>query len=142
MPSFRQRRPHCRRLIALRSRTVAIKAGRIMLREIAAHTTQGHSFAFETTLSGLAYLRHIRQWQRIAYHVSLFFPSLSSPEVANALVAERVKQGGHDIPDPVIRRRFIAGHKNFEERYKAIVDSWVLYDNEGDEPAAIAWSEK
>ena len=58
-----------------------------MLQEIAAHTTQGHSFAFETTLSGLTYLRHIRQWQRIGYHVSLFFLSLSSPEVAIARVA-------------------------------------------------------
>lgn len=56
----------------------AIQAGRLMLTEIAACAKRGESFAFETTLSGLSYLRHIRQWRSAGYHVSLFFLSLPS----------------------------------------------------------------
>jgi predicted ABC-type ATPase len=122
--------------------TEAIKAGRLMLHEIAQCTTKGESFAFETTLSGLVYLRHIRQWQALGYHVSLFFLTLPSAEMAIARVAERVKQGGHHIPDDVIRRRFVAGRRNFDAYYHCAVDAWACYDNAGGEPVMISWGEK
>jgi predicted ABC-type ATPase len=102
----------------------AVKAGRLMLQEIAACAARGESFAFETTLSGVAYLRHIRDWQRVGYHITLFFLALPSVEVAIARVAERVRQGGHHIPEAVIRRRFAAGKTNFDRRYRAAVDAW------------------
>ena len=51
----------------------AIKAGRLMLQEIAACVARGESFSFETTLSGLVYLKHIEAWRVAGYHVSLFF---------------------------------------------------------------------
>lgn len=54
----------------------AVKAGRLMLQEMSACTARGESFAFESTLSGLGYLRHIRTWQQLGYHISLFFLSL------------------------------------------------------------------
>jgi len=103
---------------------------------------QGESFAFETTLSGRGYLRHIREWQRIGYHVVLFFLGLSTSEVAIARVAERVRQGGHNIPEAVIRRRFVVGKVNFDRYYRAVVDAWALYDNSGDEPVLIEWGER
>ncbi len=56
-------------------------------------------------------------------------------------VAERVRQGGHDIPESVIRRRFIAGRKNFENHYRAAVDAWAVYDNSADEPILLEWGE-
>lgn len=120
----------------------AVKAGRLMLTEIEACAIKGESFAFETTLSGIAYLRHIREWQQAGYHISLFFLGLPSAEVAIARVLERVKQGGHNIPEHVIRRRFAAGHANFEKHYRSAVDAWVLYDNSGDEPIMIEWGER
>lgn len=120
----------------------AVKAGRLMLQEIAACAAKGESFAFETTLSGVAYLRHIREWRQAGYHVSLFFLGLPSAEVAIARVAERVRQGGHDIPEAVIRRRFAAGKANFARDYRAAVDAWALYDNSGDEPVMIEWGER
>lgn len=120
----------------------AFKAGRLMLAEIAACTVKGESFGFETTLSGLAYLRHIEDWRQQGYHVALFFLSLPTPELAIARVAERVKQGGHNIPEPVIRRRFSAGMSNFEKHYRHAVDAWALYDNSGDSPVLIEWGEK
>jgi predicted ABC-type ATPase len=101
----------------------AIKAGRLMLEEIAECARRGESFAFETTLSGLGYLAHIRRWREQGYHVSLFFLSLPDADAAVARVAGRVRQGGHHIPEDVIRRRFAAGLRNFEQSYKPAVDA-------------------
>jgi predicted ABC-type ATPase len=59
--------------------------------------------------------------------------------MAVARVAERVRQGGHDIPEAVIRRRFEAGRINFEQRYRDVVDAWAVYDNSDNEPILIEW---
>lgn len=120
----------------------AIKAGKLMLREIADYAARRESFAFETTLSGTAYLRHILEWHQAGYHVSLFFLSLPSVDYAIARVAERVRQGGHDIPEGVIRRRFDAGWRNFQAHYRDAVDAWAVYDNSGVEPVLVEWGEK
>ncbi len=115
----------------------AIKAGRLMLREMAEHAEHGHSFAFETTLAGHAYVRMIREWRKQNYQVKLFFLSLSNPEEAIARIAERVIQGGHYVPDDVVRRRFEAGLVNFKTIYRFEVDYWRWYDNSGDMPIMI-----
>jgi predicted ABC-type ATPase len=107
----------------------AIQAGRLMLRQITVHAEKRQSFAFETTLSGLAYARHIPEWQALGYWVELFFLALPSTDMAVARVAERVKQGGHNVPDRVIRRRFISGQRHFDQVYRPLVDAWALYDN-------------
>lgn len=122
--------------------TAAVRAGRLMLQEIAACVTRGDNFAFETTLAGRAYLRHIEQWRHLGYHVSLYFLSLPTVEMATARVAERVRQGGHDIPATVIRRRFATGRRNFDAHYRAAVDVWAVYDNAGDRPVLIEWGER
>ncbi|MGA0587610.1 AAA family ATPase [Dyella sp. KRB-257] len=120
----------------------AVKAGRLMLEEIEACVARNESFAFETTLSGVGYRQRIRRWRELGYHVSLFFLSLPAAQTAIDRVAMRVRQGGHDIPEDVIRRRFASGLRNFDAVYKAEVDDWALYDNAGDEPVLLDWSEK
>ena len=62
-------------------------------------------------------------------------------EVAIARVAERVRQGGHHIPEDVIRRRFIAGLRNFDTVYKPAVDAWAKYNNVGESPVLLEWGE-
>lgn len=119
-----------------------MKAGRLMLTEMDEAVAHGESFAFETTLAGVGYRRRIRLWRQCGYHVSLFFLSLPAVETAIARVATRVRQGGHDIPENVIRRRFATGLRNFEAVYKAEVNDWASYDNAGDAPALLDWSEK
>lgn len=109
----------------------AIRAGRIMLQEIDRHVAAGHSFAFETTLSGLTYLRRIDAWRAAGYAVRLVFLSLNSAEEAIARVAMRVEQGGHSIPPDVVRRRFEAGLRNFLELYRHRVDDWQWFNNSG-----------
>ena len=121
--------------------TAAFKAGRLMLEEMANCVQKGESFAFETTLSGLHYLVRIKQWQEQGYHVSLFFLYLPDVETAIARVAARVKQGGHDIPSDVIRRRFTAGLRNFHQVYKSVVDLWALFDNAGETPVLLELEE-
>ncbi len=108
----------------------AFKAGRIMLETIADYVKRGESFSFETTLSGLTYAQMIPVWRSSGYTVELAFLSLPDVEMAIERVAIRVKQGGHNVPEDVIRRRFAHGIENFD-RYKALVDSWQLYDNSG-----------
>ncbi|MDD2685376.1 MAG: zeta toxin family protein [Gallionella sp.] len=108
----------------------AFKAGRIMLETIADYAKRGESFSFETTLSGLSYAQMIPVWRSSGYLVKLFFLSLPDVEMAIERVSIRVKQGGHNVPVDVIRRRFVHGLQNFE-RYKLLVDCWQLYDNSG-----------
>ena len=115
----------------------AIKAGRLMLEEMEEHTERGRSFAFETTLAGRGYVRMIRKWRQLGYGVKLFFLSLASPDEAIARVAARVAQGGHNVPETVVRRRFDAGLNNFKTIYRHEVNYWRWYDNSGDSPIII-----
>lgn len=121
--------------------TAAFKAGRLMLEEMTDCVRKGESFAVETTLSGLHYLALIKQWRAEGYYVSLYFLCLPDVAMAIARVAERVKQGGHDIPTDIIRRRFTAGLRNFHEIYKSAVDAWALFDNAGETPVLLALEE-
>lgn len=112
----------------------AIRAGRLMLQEIRRRTQQGESFAFETTLSGRGYARLIPKWRAAGYRVKLIFLSLSSADLAIDRVAARVAQGGHAVPEDVVRRRFNSGIHNLRNVYAPIVDAWVLYDNSEAKP--------
>ena len=115
----------------------AFRAGRLMLEEIARHAAENRSFAFETTLSGLTYVRMIAGWRAAGFTVKLIFLSLATPEEAIARVAMRVRQGGHDVPAETIRRRFAAGLRNFHDVYRHRVDYWQCFDNGGDTPILI-----
>lgn len=121
--------------------TAAVQAGRLMLAEMERHFAAGHSFAFETTLAGRGYLRHIRRWRATGYVVEIIFLRLTNAEEAIARVAQRVRQGGHDIPEAVIRRRFDAGLNNFRQFYGPCADAWALYDNSVNRPVLLEWSE-
>lgn len=112
----------------------AIQAGKLMLKQIDKLVAAHKSFCIETTLAGKGYARQIPIWRSQGYHVTLIFLTLPNAETAIARVARRVKQGGHHIPEDIIRRRFSAGLKNFETTYKYIVDHWALYDNAGAHP--------
>ena len=118
----------------------AMPAGRIMLSRILACVERGESFAFETTLADRGYARRIPQWRSVGYHVSLWFLALPSPDVAVSRVEQRVRQGGHSVPEAVIRRRFTAGRANFDQ-LKSVVDAWTLYDSSGNAPQLLDWGE-
>ncbi len=116
----------------------AFEAGRIMLTRMAARVKARRSFAFETTLSGIAYARRIPHWRKVGYHVKLIFLNLPSVDIALARIRARVEQGGHDVPESIVRRRFARSHRNFEKLYRRRVDHWIVYDNSGPTPRLIA----
>lgn len=115
----------------------ALRAGRLLLSLIDEAVIRRDSFAVETTLSGSGYARAIPAWQAAGYRVTVLFLRLPSEDVAVARVAERVRQGGHDIPVPTIRRRFHAGWRNFQTLYAPLADEWLLFDNAGDVPVLL-----
>jgi len=115
----------------------AFSAGRLMIDELDNHIMLQHNVAIETTLSGRRYINMIPRWQEAGYRVKLIFLSLVSVDLAIERVAGRTLQGGHNIPEPTIRRRYDMGKRNFEEIYKPLVDAWVLYDNSGPAPVLI-----
>jgi predicted ABC-type ATPase len=113
---------------------ISIAAGKVMLRQIHRKVYRGESFAFETTLSGLNYSRHIPNWRRMGYHVRLIFLTLPSADAAISRVKIRVGQGGHNVSESVIHRRFELGLRNFEQIYRGLVNSWAIYDCSGNNP--------
>jgi len=76
-------------------------------------------------------------WRKEGYDVKLIFLCLPSVDLAVARVAARVAQGGHDVPEAVIKRRFEGGLKNFHNTYRRIVSNWALYDNSGIQPILL-----
>lgn len=115
----------------------SLRAGRLVLQEIQRRVRMGESFAFETTLSGRRYARLIPLWRNAGYNVKLIFLSLPTADLAVARVLSRVAQGGHNVPEEVVRRRFNEGLRNYQEVYRELASSWVLYDNSGPEPRLI-----
>lgn len=117
---------------------VSIEAGKIMLRRIHELMSQHQDFAFETTLSTRSFVGLIRQAKELGYTINLIYYWLDTVELAMERVKTRVAEGGHDIPNDVIARRYHAGLKNFFYLYKEKVDYWMLIDNSGIEPELIA----
>jgi len=112
-----------------------------MLNELSKYGSGNASFAFETTLSGVSYAKKIPKWQQSGFDVFLIFLSLKSADDAVNRVAQRVRQGGHDIPEKTIRRRFSKGIQNFRSVYSPLVNGWALYDSSGDTPVLLDWAE-
>jgi len=109
----------------------AMAAGRVMLsrlRELAAHRAD---FAFETTLASRSFAPWIEELKALDYHFHLVFLWLSSPDLAVARVADRVRMGGHNVPEAVVRRRYRAGLRNFFSRYRPLATTWEMVDNSG-----------
>ena len=118
-----------RGLSPFKPESVALEAGRIMLDRILLHIRNGVDFALETTLATRSYAGLIKKAQAKGYFVSLLYFWLVSPEQAIMRVAKRVAEGGHNIPEDVIRRRYTNGLRNLFELYIPICDYWVMYDN-------------
>lgn len=132
---------HCREFVnadeiakglsPFRPEEVAVQAGRLMLERIDRLLARGETFAIETTLATRSYARLVRRAKAVGYTVLLLFFWLPSPEMAEMRVAQRVAEGGHDIPREVIRRRYWLGLRNLLEIYAPEVDVWSMYDNGG-----------
>jgi predicted ABC-type ATPase len=119
----------------------AIQAGRITIEQIRSLSAQHRDFGFETTLSGKTYVKLFLDLKKKGYRIHLFFLWLANANLAIERIAERVRLGGHHIPDAVVRRRFDKGLLNFFHLYKPLLNSWAFFDNSDDKPRLIAFEE-
>lgn len=109
--------------------TVVIQAARLMLQRIEELLLQKVDFAIETTLATRSYVSLVRRAQRLGYKVHLIFFYLENDEQAIQRVAQRVREGGHNIQEADIRRRFKRGIDNLVHLYLPICDSVLVYNN-------------
>ncbi len=116
-------------LCAFAPETVALEAGKIMLKRLRELTEKRISFAFETTLATRSFAPWLAKMGEAGYRTHLMFLALPDVEFAINRVAIRVGLGGHGIPEDVIRRRYRAGLKNLFSLYMPIVSSWEIFDN-------------
>ena len=113
--------------------SVALQAGRLMWERLEELAASRKSFAFETTLASRTYAPWIAKRRAEGYQTRLVFIVLPSAELAIQRVTDRVRAGGHHIPDDVIRRRYASGLRNLFELYLPLMDRWQVLD--GTEPA-------
>jgi len=118
--------------------SVAFEAGRILLQRINQSLEGKKDFAFETTLSTKSYISLIKKARINGYRITLLYFWLSSPDFAKQRVAERVSQGGHNIPDEVVERRYYRGISKMLNLYVPVVDNWTVIDNTQEIPNIIA----
>jgi len=117
---------------------VAIKAGKLVLQQIEELSNKHVDFGFETTMSGITYLRHINALKEKGYRIHIFFLWIPSSELAVVRVKDRVSQGGHDVPLKDIKRRFERSTEKFLKEYRLLADQWMLFNNALGQPQLIA----
>jgi predicted ABC-type ATPase len=88
--------------------------------------------------SGKTHVPLLKEMRTNGYEVHIYYLWPHGVDLALARVANRVAAGGHDVPAATVRRRFERGLHNLFHLYRPLVDSWVLFDNSGDEPRVIA----
>lgn len=115
-----------------------IKAGKLLIKQLDDLIGAGRSFALESTLAGKYLLKKISECRKYGYRIILIYIFLDNHEVALNRIRTRVRNGGHDIPERDVIRRFHRSKKNFWEYYKDIVDEWILYYNGEDQLVHVA----
>jgi len=113
--------------------SMALTASKLMIKRLKELLDADKSFAFETTASGTNYVKHLKFAKSKGYELSLAFLWLSKPEEAMKRVAQRVKQGGHNIPEDSILRRYYLGIKNLVMHYLPLVDRALIMDNSSED---------
>jgi predicted ABC-type ATPase len=121
--------------------TQNMRAGRLLLERIRELAKARRDFGFETTLAGRMHIKLLTDLRQSGYRIDLFFLWLPSADLAVLRVAERVMEGGHAVPDDVVRRRYASGLRNFFRLYSPCVDSWRIYDSSRMPPSLIAQTE-
>lgn len=116
-------------LSAFSPETVAIAAGRLMLDRIRVLARERRDFAFETTLASRSFAPWLQELRADGYTFHLVYLWLPTVELAMARVAERVRRGGHAVPEGIVRRRYERSLANFFALYSGFADSWGMLDN-------------
>lgn len=118
--------------------STAIQSGKLMLKRIHELAENKVDFAFETTLSARSFVPFLKKCTSQSYIINLVFMWVNSPEIAIQRVKDRVMNGGHNIPEPVIRRRYQKGINNLFKLYIPLAHNWIILDNSTNNPNVVA----
>jgi predicted ABC-type ATPase len=129
VPRFLNADEIARGLSPLEPQKLAVKAGRLLLREIESCLESGVSFGLESTLSGTTHAKLLQRAKSHGYKIELHYLWIPSPALAIRRIRQRVKMGGHSIPPADVRRRFKRSLANFFRIYAPLADSWTFRDN-------------
>lgn len=117
-------------LSSFQPEAVAVQAGRIMLKRLHELARRRENFAFESTLASRSFAQWISELkQNDGYLFYLVYLWLLSPDMAVARVRERVRSGGHDVPEDIVRRCYEGGLRNFCRLYRPLAEGWSFCDN-------------
>lgn len=120
--------------------SLAIQSGKLMLERIEVLAEARVDFGFETTLAGKSWVPLLQRLRGRGYRLHIFFLWIPGPKLALRRIEERVRAGGHSVPEEVVRRRFYRGLRNFFKIYEPMVDAWLLFDGSCEEPELIVFS--
>ncbi len=112
----------------------AFAAGRVMIKRLRDLFERGEDFSFETTLTGFGYTHLLREMKEAGYRIRLDYLWIPNLEITRNRIRQRVRKGGHDIPDAVQVRRFGKGLRLLLEHYRPLLHDWRIYDNTGRDP--------
>jgi predicted ABC-type ATPase len=108
--------------------TAAIAGGKQALLRARAYLANNESFAVETTLSGNTYLKMMTQAKQKGWQVNLIYVGVNDVQINIKRVAQRVAQGGHNVPEPDVRRRYTRSLANLATAIQK-ADHTIIYDN-------------
>ena len=106
-----------------------MEAGRLLLRQMDDLAQNRQDLAVETTLASRSLAPRMSRLISDGYLFNLIFVWVPDPNLSVERVASRVRSGGHNIPEAVIRRRYNAGLINFMDLYRPLANRWRVYQN-------------
>jgi len=117
---------------------VPVAAGRELARRVAIALKGQDSVVLESTLAGRTLAGTITKACNSGFVITIVYLFVNSPDMCVQRVQERVRKGGHSVPESDIRRRFARSLRNFWELYRPLADRWLLVYNSGDRPLDVA----
>jgi predicted ABC-type ATPase len=126
-----------RGLSPLAPRLAERAAARIALDRARDFIAEGTVFTMETTMSGQTHLGMMKAAREAGLSPCLLYFSVASPEICLERISRRVAEGGHDVEETVVRRRFLRSHENLPG-YCGAADLWRLYEASGPKPCLAA----
>ncbi len=121
---------------------VSIRAGKLLLAEIDKFIGHEVDFAFETTLAGRTYVSLIKEAKTKGYFIHIYFLWIPSMRLAKERIKQRVKQGGHHVPDADVERRLGRSLKNFFNLYSPLADAWDIFNSQAKPELIAKFNEK
>jgi predicted ABC-type ATPase len=112
----------------------SFRAGRFLIQEVKALINKGESFSFESTLSGKTWATILKDAQSQGYNITIYFLFLKSVKINLMRIKQRVRKGGHFVPDQDVIRRYPRSFENFWNLYRLLCIDWYIFDNSGQQP--------